>query len=102
MKSTRSETTKNDRLELRLPSQKKQLLARAATVRGQTVSEFVTLSALKRARKILANEETLILPEEDREVFFEALESPPEPKNDLKKAFARHMLVVKPLKSPRP
>jgi uncharacterized protein (DUF1778 family) len=87
--------TKNGRLELRLASQKKELLARAATVRGQSVSEFVMASALLRARKILATEESLMLSELDRDVFFQALENPPEATYELKKAFSRHKELVK-------
>jgi uncharacterized protein (DUF1778 family) len=87
--------TKNGRLELRLASQKKELLARAAAVRGQSVSEFVTDSALLRARKILATEESLVLAEKDRDIFFQALENPPEPSDALKKAFSRHKESVK-------
>ena len=87
--------TKNDRLELRLASEKKDLLARAAIVRGQSVSEFVTASALLRARKILATEEYLVLAEKDRDIFFHALENPPEPSDAFQKAIYRHNELVK-------
>ena len=97
MTAVRKKATKakNGRLELRLASQTKELLARAATVRGQSVSEFVTASALSRARKILATEESVILAEMDRDVFFQALENPPEPSDALKRAFSRHKELVK-------
>ena len=97
MTEARTATTKskNDRLELRLASQAKDLLSRAATVRGQSVSEFVTASALLRARKILASEESIVLSETDSEIFFKALDNPPEPVDALKKAFSRHKKIVK-------
>ncbi len=78
------------RLELRVPAALKGLAERAANYQGQTVTAFVSQAVAERAREVVDHHTTLRLSNRDRKAFLAALESPPEPSDRLKQAFARH------------
>jgi uncharacterized protein (DUF1778 family) len=67
---------KNERVNLRLKSSAKSLIARAAGLEGQTVSHFILASALDRAEKTVQEHEMMKLNSKDSKAFFDALAAP--------------------------
>jgi uncharacterized protein (DUF1778 family) len=80
---------KSARLEARIPAKQKALLLRAATIKGQSLTEFVVSSAAQAATEIIRASQVLELSERDQRAFAEALLSPPRASQRLRKA-ARH------------
>ena len=68
--------TKDERINLRLKRNTKQMLERAASFEGQTISKFVLSSALARAEKTIQEHEIMSLNARDSEAFFHALAAP--------------------------
>lgn len=67
---------KDERINLRLKHGAKQILERAASFEGQTVSKFVLSSALARAEKTVQEHEVMMLNTAEAEAFFDALSAP--------------------------
>ena len=68
--------TKQERINLRLRSDAKLLLERAADFEGKTVSNFILTSALACAEKTIQKHEVMRLNSRDSEAFFNALAKP--------------------------
>jgi len=66
--------TRTRRLDLRLTSEHKDLIERAARATGEPVSGFVLSSALERAREALDAEARTVLSKRDWAAFLEALD----------------------------
>lgn len=82
--------TRDDRLQVRLDSQAKNVLRRAAGYRRKTVSQFVLATALEEAEKVIRENEVVTVSDADWTLFYDALTDPPEPNSALRKAFARY------------
>ena len=83
-------STKDARLEVRIPQEKKEMLERAVRLTGRTMSDFVRDSVEKEARKTLKDYEVMELSKRDSKVFAEALINPSEPSDQLKEAAKRY------------
>ncbi|HSX10527.1 MAG TPA: DUF1778 domain-containing protein [Chlamydiales bacterium] len=81
---------KQDRIEFRISHQERQQIETAASFLGMNVSTYLRLIALERSVEILKNSETVVLSDRDRDLFLRALENPPKPNKNLKKAFASY------------
>jgi uncharacterized protein (DUF1778 family) len=81
---------KTERISARVPETVYALLTRAAALTGSTVNQFLVQAALERARAVIEEESIIRLSGESSEVFFEAIENPPEPNEKLKAAFRAH------------
>lgn len=68
-----------DRLELRLPPEEKDLLARAAQLEGVKISQFLLGPALKRARKVVAVADQVTTTAKGYRDVLDALAKPPKP-----------------------
>ena len=77
------------RLEARLPNDVHALLKRAAEIEGRTLTDFVVSAAREAACRTIEATEIIRLSIEDQRQIAEALLSPPEPTQALKKAFRR-------------
>ena len=71
------QTTRSEKLDLRLSPDAKRLLKEAATIANCTVSEFVLGSALTRANETLADRQTFGLDDQRWTEFLAALDAPP-------------------------
>lgn len=71
--------TATDRLEMRLPTEEKGLLARAAQLEGIKLSQFVLAPAIKRARKVIAEAEQVTTTAKGYKDVLDALAKPPKP-----------------------
>jgi len=80
-------TTKNTRLEARISQRQKEIFQKAAAIQGRSLSDFVVDAVQQKAEQVIHDHEIIVLTEEDRKVFFEALLNPPEPNEKLREAF---------------
>ncbi len=71
-----------DRAQYRPTAEQKELLVRAATLTGQTLSDFMRTAVEERAQRVIADHERIVLQGEARHMFLAALASPPKA-NDL-------------------
>ena len=79
-----------ERLGFRLDEQTKDLIERAAYLECRKVTDFCVAVLADAARRTIAEHETLMLSERDREVFFDTLMSPPQANERLIHALAEH------------
>lgn len=77
--SPKANTRKNARLEARVTEEQKQLMERAALLRGQNLTEFMVSVLAEAATSIIKDHQFLELTERDRATFAEALLNPPVP-----------------------
>lgn len=82
--------TRNARLEARVPSNQKDFFQHAASLAGQTLSEFVIDSTQKAAAKVVQEHELIRLSREEQIAFVTALLNPPEPGARLRQAAASY------------
>lgn len=87
-KTTRR-SLKADRLEARVTPEQKQLIARAAALRGCSVTEFIVASAQEAAAETIKDFEILTLHDEARDVFVNAILHPPAPSESARKTAQR-------------
>ena len=82
--------TRNDaRINVRLSSELKQTIEEAASVLGQTVSEFVISTVMQEARQVLQNAQITRLSNRDRDDFLKTLNAIDAKPNAALKAAAR-------------
>jgi uncharacterized protein (DUF1778 family) len=84
-----------ERLGFRLDERTKALIERAAAFEHRKVSDFCLTAISEAARRVIAEHETLVLSERDRDVFFDTLVNPPPLNDRLKRAFAAHDALIK-------
>jgi uncharacterized protein (DUF1778 family) len=70
---------KNARLEARVTVEQKQLLERAAGLRGQNLTEFMISVLADAATQTILDSELIALTDRDRQAFAAALLNPPAP-----------------------
>ncbi len=73
----------NERLSLRIASEEKSLLIRAATLQHTHLTEFVTRTVVAAARTIIERNERLELTDRDSFLVMKLLEDPPAPNKKL-------------------
>ena len=77
------------RLNVRLASDLKETIEEAASVQGQTLTEFTIATTVREARRVLRDAQVTNLSRKDRDSFFAALEAADAKPNDALKAAAR-------------
>ncbi|MEW6037799.1 MAG: DUF1778 domain-containing protein [Pseudomonadota bacterium] len=82
-------TTESARISLRTSPEAKALIERAAAMMGTTVSGFMLQNAYEAARRIVADNDTLLLSQQAFEAFVTACENPEEPNEALRALMAR-------------
>jgi uncharacterized protein (DUF1778 family) len=82
--------TKDDRINLRLQHNAKQMLERAAGFEGKTISKFILGCALAQAEKTIHEHETIRLNAQDSAAFFDAIAAPVPYNNELATALDEH------------
>ena len=82
--------TRNDaRINVRISSELKQTIERAAAALGQSVSEFAISTVVREARQVLQDAQVTHLSNRDRDQFLKALDSVDAQPNAALKAAAR-------------
>jgi uncharacterized protein (DUF1778 family) len=74
----RAASPKSRRIEVRLSDEERQLDATAASVLGESLSDFFRRAAQTRAQEVLADQRTIALSEMEATRFLDALERPDE------------------------
>ena len=67
-----------DRAQFRPTAAQKELLVRAASLTGQTLSDFMRTAVEDRAKRVIEEHEHLILSDRARATFLRALTDPPQ------------------------
>ncbi len=88
-------TTKEHRLNVRLRAADDDLIRRAAETVGQTVTEFLTTSAVERAHDVLASQRSFVLDDDAWARFSAALDRPVRPDPRLVELFARPQRITR-------
>ena len=83
-------TAKNERITARVSEQVKDTLVAAADIVGATLNQFLVQAALEKAENIIEKDKLIYLSNKDAQVFFDALDNPPEPNTKLQNAFAHY------------
>jgi uncharacterized protein (DUF1778 family) len=81
-------THKTTRFEVRVSAEEKKTVEYAATLEGTTVSAYMRSRVLQAARQEIGSQENMILSNQDRDIFLNALENPPALQGKLKSAFS--------------
>ncbi|MEO5329273.1 MAG: DUF1778 domain-containing protein [Magnetococcus sp. THC-1_WYH] len=84
-------TQRDERIDLRVTAELKNMLARAASLAGVSVSSFLVSTALDRAKEILAEHEVITLTPQDWNVFLAALDGDDPPAPRLKEAAQNYL-----------
>lgn len=85
----RTPPPKNDVIQIRASASMKAILTRAASLRGQKLSEFMLDSARREAEDAILDKRTFFLDAEQHEQFLATLDSSPAPSEQLKKLMQR-------------
>ena len=80
----------HERIDLRTSPEIKELIVRAASTAGMSVSAFLLGTAQERARQILAEQEMITLTSRDWNAFAKALDNADKPRPKLSAAMKRH------------
>lgn len=83
-------SAKNSRIDLRVTPEQKELLEKAASLRGISLSAYTLFHLLPVAQQEVEAHEKLILSDRDRDLFLSALENPPELRGNLKTAIKKY------------
>jgi uncharacterized protein (DUF1778 family) len=82
--------TKESRLHIRCDERTRQLLDKAAGYSRSNLSAFVLTQAVAAAERIVSDQESITLQNDDFRAFLAALDTPVEPNAALVRAFERH------------
>lgn len=85
-----SATLKEERLSIRATPEIKKMIATAATISHESMTDFVLRHACKAAKRVIAESETIVLNNEERDRFLALLDNPPYPNKALKAAMLEH------------
>ena len=80
----------SERIDLRTSPEIKQLIVRAASTAGMSVSAFLLATGQQRAREILSEQESLTLTPRDWDAFARAMDKTDKPRPKLSAALQRH------------
>ncbi|AOJ79239.1 hypothetical protein WK78_03130 [Burkholderia cepacia] len=83
------------RFEARVEPELHAMVKRAAEIQNRSLSDFIVSAARDAAQRAIEEAEILRLSMADQQRFVDALLSPPEPNDALKRAMARHEELVR-------
>jgi len=87
----KSSSSQSARFDTRLTLEQKNLFEQAANLGGfRTLTEFIIFSVQEKAKSIIAEHSTILSSKKDKEIFFDALVSPPKPNKRLKTAAKKY------------
>ncbi|KAF2516456.1 type II toxin-antitoxin system TacA family antitoxin [Flavobacterium foetidum] len=77
----------NDRIDVRISKEQKELIKYASELRGfKNLSEFVVFCINAEAAKIITENNLVVSTIEDKKIFLESILNPPSPNEKLKEA----------------
>ncbi len=84
-------SAKNNRIDLRVTQEQKEILEQAAHLKGVSLSAYTILRLLPVAQQDIAAQERLMLSNRDRDLLMASLDNPPVLQGKLKSAIAKHL-----------
>ena len=84
----------SERMNFRTKPRVKAAIQQAAALSGVDDSVFTMSAAYKAARDVIRAHETTVLSATDHSTFFDALDNPQPPTDQLREAFGRHKARV--------
>jgi uncharacterized protein (DUF1778 family) len=87
---TAEKSPRLERLEARISKAQKAFLVRAATMQGQSLTDFLIASVQEAAEKVLRAHDVLTLSERDRKRFVATLVKPAAPGKALRQAVKQY------------
>ena len=75
---------KSSRIEIRTNPEIKQIIEKAAGIKGETISAYILDKSLSSARKDIEQMESITVGNRDRDMFYSLLANPPAPNKALK------------------
>lgn len=85
---------KQDRIEIRSSHSERNKFEEAAVVLGMNLSSFIRMAALEKSSAILKDHtNTILLSNEDRDLFLKALEEPPKLNKSMESAIKKHAKI---------
>ncbi len=85
----RARPPKNDVIQIRASAETKAILNRAASLRGQKLSEFMLDSARRQAEETLLDQRVFFLDPEAHDQFLALLDAPAAPSEELRQRMRR-------------
>lgn len=85
---------RQDRVEFRTSDSERKQFEEAASLLGMNLSSYLRKIALEYSLEILKKHDSIILSNKDRDAFLSALDNPPEPSKELKKAYREYKRSV--------
>jgi len=82
-------TLREERINLRATPELKKMITTAATLSRMSVTDFMLATASKAAERVIAESETIVLNNEERDRLLAMLDNPPPPSKALKAAALR-------------
>ena len=76
--------TKSSRIEIRTNPEIKQIIEKAAGIKGETISAYILNLSLSSARKDIEQMESITVGNKDRDMFYSLIVNPPAPNKALK------------------
>ncbi|HVJ84235.1 MAG TPA: DUF1778 domain-containing protein [Caulifigura sp.] len=89
-----ADSSKSARLELRLPQKHQEVIRRAATLRGQSIADFVIAASLAEAER---GAKVITLTVAEQQKLMDALLNPKPPNRALRRAMESHRTLIKDL-----
>jgi uncharacterized protein (DUF1778 family) len=87
-------TQVNDRIDVRISTEQKELFRRASVISGfKNLTEFIVHCVYKESKSLLIEESQILKSEEDKRIFFDALLNPPSPNARLKQARLNYLKI---------
>ncbi len=83
-------SAKDCRIDLRVTQEQKELLERAASLKGISLSAYTLFHVLPVAKQDIDANERLVLSNRDRDLFMSVMENPPKLKGKLKSAIHKY------------
>lgn len=85
-------SSRDERIDIRVNSESKSLFLKAAELSGQNLSAFVVESVRKQAIRVLEEHDKVRLNNQARDIFLNALSSPPAPAATLRRAAEKYAI----------
>lgn len=93
---TEMATTINDRIDIRISKEQKELVKLASELRGfKSLSEFIVFCVNAEAKRIIQENDNVLKTIDDKRIFLDALLNPPVPNDKLKEAQLKYLKFKK-------
>jgi uncharacterized protein (DUF1778 family) len=94
-KMTQSIKSINDRIDVRISKEQKELIKSASELSGfKSLTEFIVYTTSREASRIIEEKSMILKSLEDKKIFVEAILNPPTPNDKLRKAHSNYQKFI--------